>query len=256
MGVPGQRGGALNVLEIDGVSVVIEDRVIVDRVSFTVEKGHGCALLGPSGSGKTTLFRVIAGLTKATTGVTRYYEREISGPQRGIWMAFQDYDAFPWLTVRKNMLLVDGSACGAELSADNVGKVLSAVGLTAEADKYPGQLSGGMRKRLALGRCLLGGSDLVLLDEAFTSLDVAGRNKLYRLVHKLLVAREVTTVSITHDIEEAVMLATKIIVSRSTPFSVDAVVEIGGAWPRPEDFHQTSDFESACSEIRGAAIGS
>ena len=183
----------------------------VDGVDLEVGEGDVGAVLGPSGCGKTTLLRLLAGFERPDgDGLIRIGERVVAcggvflpPEKRRIGMVFQDYALFPHLTVRGNVAYARG---------DKTDEVLELVGLQALADRHPSELSGGQQQRVALARALAGTPDLVLLDEPFSGLDAALRARVRGEVREILRAAGVTALFVTHDQEEALSLADRVVV--------------------------------------------
>jgi NitT/TauT family transport system ATP-binding protein len=182
-----------------------ETRVVLEDVSFTLAEGEVCALLGPSGCGKTTLLRLIAGLD------TDYEGRIGFASARKLAMVFQEPRLLPWRTVLQNLLLA-GAAPGKTLD-----DIVAALGLLSHLDHYPGELSLGLARRVAIARAFAVEPDLLLLDEPFVSLDAALAQRLRAELILLVETRKATTLIVTHDVEEAVALADRIIVLSATP---------------------------------------
>jgi sulfate/thiosulfate transport system ATP-binding protein len=192
------------------------DFVALDDVSIEVESGSLTALLGPSGSGKSTLLRIIAGLEQPDTGRVQIDERDVTTvpPQRrGIGFVFQHYAAFKHMSVRDNVAF--GLRIRKEPKAAvsrRVDELLEIVGLTGWAQRYPGQLSGGQRQRMALARALAVRPSVLLLDEPFGALDANVRAELREWLRRLHDEVHVTTVLVTHDQEEAMSIADRLVV--------------------------------------------
>jgi sulfate transport system ATP-binding protein len=192
------------------------DFLALDDVSIDVESGSLTALLGPSGSGKSTLLRIIAGLEQPDTGRVEIDERDVTKvpPQRrGIGFVFQHYAAFKHMSVRDNVAF--GLRIRKEPKAavsQRVDELLEIVGLTGWAQRYPGQLSGGQRQRMALARALAVRPTVLLLDEPFGALDANVRAELREWLRRLHDEVHVTTVLVTHDQEEAMSIADRLVV--------------------------------------------
>ena len=181
----------------------------LDRLDLTVEEGEFLCLVGPSGSGKTTLLRILAGLDRGFTG-------QLTLPP-GLHSAivFQEPRLMPWLTVLDNMLLV--AAPGDATARERALALLEEVDIAGFADAYPGQLSGGMQRRAALARALLVAPELLLMDEPFVSLDMPTANHLRALVTQLWRSRRMTTIFVTHDLREAMVLGTRLLFLTRSP---------------------------------------
>ena len=181
----------------------------LDRLDLTVEEGEFLCLVGPSGSGKTTLLRILAGLDRGFTG------RLSLPPGLHSAIVFQEPRLMPWLTVLDNMLLV--AAPGGAVARERALGLLEEVDIAGFADAYPGQLSGGMQRRVALARALLVAPELLLMDEPFVSLDMPTANHLRDLVTRLWRSRRMTAIFVTHDLREAVVLGTRLLFLTRSP---------------------------------------
>jgi len=190
----------------------------VEDVSFTVEKGSICVLLGPSGSGKSTILRMIAGLESQTSGTILLNGAPVEGPGRERGMVFQAYSSFDWLSVGKNVefgMKINGVPV-AERRA-RAERYIGLVGLSKFIDTYPSRLSGGMRQRVAIARTLANAPDVLLMDEPFGALDAETRWQMQELMIEVAEASGTTMIVVTHDIEEAIFLADKIVFLSSHP---------------------------------------
>lgn len=201
-------------LQIDGVTKRFGPVIAVDRISLEVKDGEFFAILGPSGCGKTTLLRAIAGLDRQSSGSITQAGREISNlppAQRDFGIVFQSYALFPNLTVDSNVAYglrgMDGAA-----KKKRVKELLSLIGLPDSGNKYPAQLSGGQQQRIALARALAPSPGLLLLDEPLSALDARVRIHLRREIRELQRRLNVTTIMVTHDQEEALTMADRIVV--------------------------------------------
>ncbi len=171
-------------IQIDHLQFAYDDGLAVDVAELAIKTGEFIALMGPSGCGKTTFLRLVAGLEAPRRGTIDFGDALNAGKD-GVRsrLLFQDYDAYPFLTVFENV--ASGSGSPPDPSDQEVEGMLSAVGLLGSRQKYPAELSGGMRKRLALARCLIRRPSLLLLDEPFSSLDVPTKFEMYELVQRL-----------------------------------------------------------------------
>jgi len=219
-----------SVVEIKEVCFSYGAELVVDHLDVEVRSAEILTVVGPSGCGKSTFLRLIAGLEKPKSGeiLIRQFEQE----NKNLRFLFQDYDAFPWYTTWEN---VKRSASKNHYPSDeNVEAVLQRVGLWNSRDKYPGELSGGMRKRLALARCLVNNPPLLLLDEPFSKLDVDTRYEMYTLLQELWQEFHQTIILVTHDLHEAIFLGTRILVSTYLPFKVRKIIDIPFQYPRTD----------------------
>jgi NitT/TauT family transport system ATP-binding protein len=187
-----------------------QSRVVLRNVSFSLRQAEVCALLGPSGCGKTTLLRVIAGLDPDFDG-------RVDRPRpHKIGMVFQEPRLLPWRTVAQNLSLV----CDAR--EIDLSEIVAALRLTEHLDHFPGELSLGLARRVAIARAFAVKPDLLLLDEPFVSLDPALASKLRAELLALVLQQQATTVHVTHDVDEAIALADRIIVLSAAPGHVIA----------------------------------
>lgn len=216
-------------------------------INMTIEKGEFVCLLGASGCGKSTLLRIIAGFEQASRGSVSAYGIEVDrpGPDRG--MVFQDYALFPWLTVSENIRFGPRHR-GVPKPDINVRtkRFLAMVGLTAFADRYPYQLSGGMKQRVAIARVLANDTDLLLMDEPFGALDALTRSKLQEELIEIWQSTKLTVIFVTHSVEEAVLLADRVLVMTASPGRIDYQVTVG--LPRPRDV-SSPEFNALRREV-------
>ncbi|MED1724795.1 ATP-binding cassette domain-containing protein [Brevibacillus parabrevis] len=203
-------------LSIQGVSKRFGLFAALEHISIDIDKNEFVCLLGPSGCGKTTLLRMLAGLEQPTTGRMIVDGREITSlppAKRNIAMMFQSYALFPNLTAAQNIAFgLEEKKLGKKAIAAKVEEALDMVDLSHAAAKYPGQLSGGQQQRIALARAIALSPDVLLLDEPLSALDAKVRQKLRREIRRLHEQYGMTTVMVTHDQEEALTMADKIVV--------------------------------------------
>ncbi|MBZ0161682.1 MAG: ABC transporter ATP-binding protein [Notoacmeibacter sp.] len=184
----------------------------ISRVNLEVRRNEICVILGPSGCGKSTVLRMIAGLETPTSGSLVLEGRSIEGPGRDRGMVFQAYTSFDWLSVRRNVefgMRINGVPSAER--RDRADHFIKLVGLAKFADVYPTQLSGGMRQRVAIARTLANDPELLLMDEPFGALDAETRWHMQELLVEIAETANTTIVMVTHDIEEAIFLADKIV---------------------------------------------
>jgi NitT/TauT family transport system ATP-binding protein len=221
-------------LVFDGISKRFDGLdVVAPTFNLEVRRNELVVFLGPSGCGKTTLMRMVGGLEAPSTGEIRLDDHPTGKPSRERGMVFQSYSCFPWLTVAQNVAF--GMKYRLDLSAERkrerLAHYLALVGLTDFADAYPNRVSGGMRQRIAIARVLAAGSDVLLMDEPFCSLDAQRREDLQVELRRLQRQDAKTIIFVTHDVEEAVFLADRIIVFSSRParllHEVDVAAELG-----------------------------
>jgi NitT/TauT family transport system ATP-binding protein len=206
-------------------------------VSLTVEESAFVSVVGPSGCGKTTLLKCIAGLLAPTRGEVRFRDRRVSGPPVEMAVVFQDYSRslFPWLTARSNIELPMrarkiGKADRREVSE----RVIKEVGLSGFEDHYPAQMSGGMQQRVAIARALAVEPTVLLLDEPFASVDAQTRVELEDLVLALRQKFAITTLLVTHDIDESIYMSDQVVVLTRQPSVVSERLDVNLPWPRDQ----------------------
>jgi iron(III) transport system ATP-binding protein len=243
-------------LKVENLTKKFGDFTALKDISLEVLEGEFVCFLGPSGCGKTTLLRAIAGLDIQTHGRVEQGGRDISGLpplERDFGIVFQSYALFPNLTVYKNVAygLENRKTPKPEIQA-RVRELLESVGLTDQEDKYPAQLSGGQQQRVALSRALATKPGLLLLDEPLSALDAKVRVRLRREIKELQLKLGITTIMVTHDQEEALTMADRIVVMN------EGVIEQIGT---PQDIYSrpvnpfVADFIGTMNFLTGAAAG-
>jgi NitT/TauT family transport system ATP-binding protein len=193
----------------------------VRDVSFAVVRGEICALLGPSGCGKSTVLRMVAGLDDLTTGEILLEGEHIDGPGKARGMVFQNYTSFEWMTVQKNVeygMRINGVA--REERRERAARFIDLVRLTKFKDAYPRQLSGGMQQRVAIARTLANDPAILLMDEPFGALDAETKWQMQELMIRIVDTSHTTVLLVTHDLEEAIFLADRIIFMSRHPGTV------------------------------------
>ena len=212
-------------IEIQGVEQTFKTKkgpfCALQNVNLTVARGEFVALIGHSGCGKSTLLNLIAGLTMPTQGSLLCANREIGGPGPERAVVFQNHSLLPWLTCFENVYLAvervfARTESKAQLKA-RTDAVLAMVGLTAAAQKRPGEISGGMKQRVGIARALSMEPKVLLLDEPFGALDALTRAKLQDELLHIVASTQSTVVMVTHDVDEAVLLSDKIVMMTNGP---------------------------------------
>ncbi len=201
----------------------------IRNLTFDVKAGELVCIVGPSGAGKTTLLRSIAGLLPPTSGTVKLEGEIVNGPPKGMAVVFQEYarSLFPWLTVRGNIELpLKEKGVPKERRQQLVDEAIEAVGLADSPNKFPWQLSGGMQQRVAIARAVAYEPHLLLMDEPFAAVDAQTRADLEDLVRNLWHKYKVTLLFVTHDIEESIYLAQRVLVLSGRPTVIMEDVEI------------------------------
>jgi len=220
----------------------------LDGVSVTVPAGQLVCLVGPSGHGKSTLLRVVAGLTPPTEGVVHAGGEKVTGPAVDRPMVFQEDTVFPWMRVTDNVEFgLRAQGVGDAERRRTVARWLEEVGLTDFADSWPKELSGGMRKRVAVATVFATGAPYLLMDEPFGALDYVTRLSLQNMLLDLWRETRRTILFVTHDVEEALVLADRILVMRSGRLEDD--IEVSLPRPRDEDIRARPDAVAITKRI-------
>lgn len=249
-------------LEVRSFSKRYESRGAVTEavrdISFTLDAGEFLAVVGPSGCGKSTLLRCIAGLDHPSGGEILVHGKPVTGPPENMGVVFQDYSRslLPWMTVSRNVQLpLDYKVRDRKEREAATSRALAAVDLAGFANHYPWQLSGGMQQRVAIARALAVNPTLLLMDEPFASVDAQTRAELEDLLLQIWQEFGVTILLVTHDIDESVYLADRVLVLSRPPSTVATVVPVDLARPRNQlDTKHDPLFADLRTEVV-AAIG-
>lgn len=204
-----------------------------DDLDLAAHRGEVVCLLGPSGSGKSTILRVLAGLERLDEGDAVAAGAPIAGPDHHRALVFQDYALFPWLSVAENVAFGPRARGATDGLEGRVADLLALVGLSGTGKARPRELSGGMAQRVALARALANEPDVLLLDEPLGALDARTRLELQDELARILIARGLTAIVVTHDFDEALVLADRVLILSGSPGRV--VREIAIDLPRPRD---------------------
>jgi len=231
-------------LQLREVGVNLGGQTILDGIDLTVEPHELVAIIGPSGCGKTTLLGVVAGFIHPERGVVSVDGRAVSGPGPDRAMVFQDDAVFGWMRVRDNVgygLKIRGVP--RREREERTGRVLDLVGLTASADLWPRQLSGGMRKRVDMARALAVEPPVLLMDEPYGALDMMTKQRLQAEFEGIFERSRMTVLFVTHDLEEAVYLADRVLVLAPRPGRVAGMLAVPLPRPRPPQLKLTPEFQ-------------
>ncbi len=226
----------------------------LDGVDLAIEKNEFVCVVGPSGCGKTTLLNIVAGLESFDSGKVTMHGRDIvgPGPERGV--IFQQYALFPWMTVRKNIEYGmkflrkkpgqsgAGERYGADEKARKASHYIDMVNLSGFEDAYPKALSGGMKQRVAIARGYAQDPEVLLMDEPFGALDAQTRAQLQEDLLHTWEREKKTVLFITHDVDEAVLLATRVVIMSARPGRIKEIVDIDLPYPRNQATKMDPDF--------------
>jgi NitT/TauT family transport system ATP-binding protein len=226
---------ALSIRDVGVTFGAATNRPVLVDISFDVREGEFLSIVGPSGCGKTTLLRLFAGLLKPTKGEILFDGKRIDGPARERAIVFQDYTnaLLPWRTVEGNIALSLERHVASKSERDaQVQALVAKMGLQNAAKQFPPQLSGGMQQRVQIARCLALQPRIMLMDEPFGALDAITRQTLQDDLLALAAEKRMTTVFITHDLEEAIYLGDRVYVLGANPGRVVETIDVGLTRPR------------------------
>jgi ABC-type nitrate/sulfonate/bicarbonate transport system ATPase subunit len=225
----------------------------VREVSLSLAHREFVALVGPSGCGKTTLLHAIGGLVPIQTGQIRCGGRPVTGPGPERVMVFQEFSLFRWRSVRCNVeFALECNRVPAAQRRPIAERLLKQIGLERHADAYPDQLSGGMKQRVAIARALAYDAAVLLMDEPFGALDAQTRLVMQALLLEIWEGSGKTVLFVTHDIDEAIYLADRILIMGSGPGTIKAEYPVTAPRPRPADFLVSEEFLDLKRRIYGA----
>ena len=243
----------MSFLQVRGVERRFDTTLALQATDLDVAENDFITILGPSGCGKSTLLRIVAGLDRQTAGEVMLDGRRIAGPGADRGMVFQSYTLFPWLTVLDNVCFGLGErGLPRDQQLDIAHSFLLKVGLKGFAKHYPKQLSGGMQQRTALARALANNPRMLLMDEPFGALDHQTRELMQELLQGIWEAEQKTVLFVTHDIDEAVFMGTRVVVMSARPgrIKLDRVVPL--AHPRHYAVKTTPAFMELKAELTEA----
>ena len=224
--------------------------VALNDISFTTHRREFLCVVGPSGCGKSTLVRILAGLEEQTSGDVLLLGKPVIGPGSDRGMVFQGYTLFPWLTVKKNVMFgLEVNGRGKFEAEQQAMQWLQLIGLEKFADAYPHQLSGGMKQRVAIVRALANQPRILLMDEPFGALDAQTRCRMQAHLLEIWRKIDITIVFITHDLDEAIFLADRILVLSAHPGEVQELIEVPVPRPRSAAQFITPEFLSTKARL-------
>jgi NitT/TauT family transport system ATP-binding protein len=237
------------ILEAKQLSQVFQQaktkRTVLNQIDLKIYKREFICVIGPSGCGKSTLSRVIAGLDPYTSGELRVNDALVTGPSPERGMVFQGYTLFPWKTVKENVMfgpLMKGESHS--LAEAHAREWINIIGLDKYEDQYPYQLSGGMKQRVAIARALVNEPKVLLMDEPFGALDPHTRQKMQKHLMDLWANIDITIIFVTHDMDEAILLADRIVALKANPGEIKEIIEVDLPRPRDMDVMQSAEFKA------------
>jgi len=244
----------MSILDITGVSKTFPGAnggtLALQATDLRVEENDFITILGPSGCGKSTLLRMVAGLDTPTTGAIALDGKPVTGPGADRGMVFQSYTLFPWLTVLQNVcfgLREKGMALAEQHAVAYT--FIAKVGLKGFENHFPKQLSGGMQQRTALARALANNPRILLMDEPFGALDHQTRELMQELLQGIWEAEQKTVLFVTHDIDEAIFMGSRVVVMSARPGRIKSDVPVPIAHPRPYSVKTTPVFSELKAQL-------
>jgi NitT/TauT family transport system ATP-binding protein len=223
--------------------------VALRNIDIVTHRREFLCVVGPSGCGKSTFVRILAGLEDASSGTVFVDGRPVNGPGADRGMVFQGYTLFPWLTVLRNVMFgLEENGESRRTASREAREWLSLVGLESFAESYPHQLSGGMKQRVAIARALATRPRILLMDEPFSALDAQSRARMQAYLLEIWKKIDITIVFITHDLDEAVLLADRILVLSAHPGEIAEFIEV--SVPRPRSTTQMLEPEFRATRAR------
>jgi NitT/TauT family transport system ATP-binding protein len=225
----------------------------LDDVSLQVGQGEFLCLVGPSGCGKSTLLRVLGGLLSPTSGQVYVYGKPLNGPCGDVGIVFQKANLMPWRTTLHNITLpLEIQGLDAALAQQQAADLIRLVGLEGFEQSYPHELSGGMAQRVAIARALIQDPEILLLDEPFGSLDALTRERMNLELMRIWHAHRKTVAMVTHNIQEAIFLADRVLVMTARPGQVTVNLPVTLPRPRSQDLIYSTAFTELARRIREA----
>lgn len=219
------------------------DIVALHDILFNIHRREFICVIGASGCGKSTLIRILAGLDYPTSGQVLLDNQEVKGPSPDRGMVFQGYTLFPWLTIKKNIMFgLKMTNHGNNYAEEQALQWIDLVGLSNFANAYPHELSGGMKQRVAIARALANRPRILLMDEPFGALDAQTRSQMQAYLLQIWRNVDITILFITHDLDEAVYLADRIVVLGAHPGHIQEIIEVSVPRPRNPDQFLTPQF--------------
>ena len=220
------------------------ERTVLNQIDLKIHKREFICVIGPSGCGKSTLSRVIAGLDPYHSGEILVDGEMITGPSPERGMVFQGYTLFPWKTVKENVMFGPLMKGASRMTAEaHAREWINIIGLDKYENQYPHQLSGGMKQRVAIARALVNEPKILLMDEPFGALDPHTRQRMQKHLMDLWQNIDITIIFVTHDMDEAILLADRIVALKANPGEIKEIIEVDLPRPRSLDLMATPEFK-------------
>lgn len=245
------------IIQLEKLSAAYRDKrgqlAVLRQLSFAIPRGQFVCVLGPSGSGKSTLLRILAGLLPPASGQVQFNGHLVSGPQPGVGLVFQDANLMPWRTAIQNITLpLEVKGQENTVAKKRAKAMVSLVGLKGFEDALPSDLSGGMAQRVAIGRALVQEPDILLLDEPFGSLDAITRERMGEELLRIWGSTHKTVLMVTHDINEALYLADRVLVLSARPAKIKLDMKVNLPRPRKAAVRYSAAFGRQAARLRAA----
>ncbi|MCU4483076.1 ABC transporter ATP-binding protein [Acinetobacter ursingii] len=225
-------------------------RTVLDHINLKIHKREFVCVIGPSGCGKSTLSRIVAGLDDYSSGEVLVDGERVDGPCPERGMVFQGYTLFPWKTVKENVMFGPLMRGASQAAAESVAREwINIIGLEKYENQCPHQLSGGMKQRVAIARALVNEPKILLMDEPFGALDPYTRQKMQRHLMDLWQNIDITILFVTHDMDEAILLADRIVVLKANPGEVKEIIEVRLPRPRTPELMNTPEFRQLRAHV-------
>ncbi|MFW1810566.1 ABC transporter ATP-binding protein [Acinetobacter ursingii] len=226
------------------------ERTVLNQINLKIHKREFVCVIGPSGCGKSTLSRIVAGLDDYSSGEVLVDGERVDGPCPERGMVFQGYTLFPWKTVKENVMFGPLMRGASQAAAESVAREwINIIGLEKYENQCPHQLSGGMKQRVAIARALVNEPKILLMDEPFGALDPYTRQKMQRHLMDLWQNIDITILFVTHDMDEAILLADRIVALKANPGEVKEIIEVRLPRPRTPELMNTSEFRQLRAHV-------
>lgn len=220
------------------------ERTVLNQIDLRIHKREFVCVIGPSGCGKSTLSRVVAGLDDYHSGEVLVEGQKIKGPSSERGMVFQGYTLFPWKTVKENVMFGPLMKGISQTRAEEMAREwINIIGLEKYENQFPHELSGGMKQRVAIARALVNEPKILLMDEPFGALDPYTRQKMQKHLMDLWQNIDITILFVTHDMDEAILLADRIVALKANPGEVKEIIEVDLPYPRSMELMHSPEFK-------------